>query len=247
MPARTSKARGASVQAIDATPARRDHQTHWLISTQAADALKTLNPDQIQQMLKEVEDMSPAERERLKGMGINPDMLKMSMKVMKANPNVIKMAQEQMAKMSPEQMKQASDLAQKQMEAMAPEDLEKMADSAIAGAGGPQVVDVDVEEDAPARNARDEALVDALFVVAAAMSSPWGNQPGNRRVDGVGRTITISAQVEAAGRRDARGFQAATTHRVAARAEIDPPRRRAVATDLIIAQVLAGRAARRPL
>ena len=48
---------------------------------QAADALKTLNPDQIQQMLKEVEDMSPAERERLKGMGINPDMLKMSMKV----------------------------------------------------------------------------------------------------------------------------------------------------------------------
>ena len=36
------------------------------------------------------------------GMGINPDMLKMSMKVMKANPNVIKMAQEQMAKMSPE-------------------------------------------------------------------------------------------------------------------------------------------------
>ena len=108
------------------------------------------------------------------GMGINPDMLKMSMKVMKANPNVIKMAQEQMAKMSPEQMKQASDLAQKQMEAMAPEDLEKMADSAIAGAGGPQVVDVDVEEDAPARNARDEALVDALFVVAAAMSK----QPG---------------------------------------------------------------------
>ena len=147
--------------------------THWLISTQAADALKTLNPDQIQQMLKEVEDMSPAERERLKGMGINPDMLKMSMKVMKANPNVIKMAQEQMAKMSPEQMKQASDLAQKQMEAMAPEDLEKMADSAIAGAGGP-VVDVDVDEDAPARNARDEALVDALFVVAAAMSK----QPG---------------------------------------------------------------------
>ena len=107
------------------------------------------------------------------GMGINPDMLKMSMKVMKANPNVIKMAQEQMAKMSPEQMKQASDLAQKQMEAMAPEDLEKMADSAIAGAGGP-VVDVDVDEDAPARNARDEALVDALFVVAAAMSK----QPG---------------------------------------------------------------------
>ena len=98
----------------------------------------------------------------------------LSTQVMKANPNVIKMAQEQMAKMSPEQMKQASDLAQKQMEAMAPDDLERMADSAIAGAGGPQVVDVDVEEDAPARNARDEALVDALFVVAAAMSK----QPG---------------------------------------------------------------------
>ena len=97
----------------------------------------------------------------------------MSMKVMKANPNVIKMAQEQMAKMSPEQMKQASDLAQKQMEAMAPEDLEKMADSAIAGAGGP-VVDVRRGRGWRRRgNARDEAL-DALFVVAAAMSK----QPG---------------------------------------------------------------------
>merc|ERR1719353_1760506 len=141
---------------------------------QAADALKTLKPDQIQQMLKEVEDMSPQERERLKSMGINPDMLKMSMKVMKANPNVIRMAQEQMSKMSPEQTKQASDLAQKQMEAMAPEELERMADSAIAGAGGPVDTVVDVEEDAPARKACDEALVDALFVVAAAVSK----QPG---------------------------------------------------------------------
>ena len=82
---------------------------------------------------------------------MHPTHRLLSTQVMKANPNVIKMAQEQMAKMSPEQMKQASDLAQKQMEAMAPEDLEKMADSAIAGAGGPQVVDVDVEavNDAP--------------------------------------------------------------------------------------------------
>ena len=119
--------------------------------------------------------MSPQERERLKGAWvINPQTCsRCPMKVMKANPNVIKMAQEQMAKMSPEQMKQASDLAQKQMEAMAPEDLEKMADSAIAGAGGP-VVDVDVEEDAPAGTRATRRLVDALFVVAAAMSK----QPG---------------------------------------------------------------------
>ena len=38
-------------------------------------------------------------------------------------------------------------------------------DMYVEGAG-PRV-DVDVDEDAPARNARDEALVDALFVVAA--------------------------------------------------------------------------------
>merc|ERR1719217_1627748 len=54
---------------------------------------------------------------------------------------------------------------------MAPDELERMADSAIAGAGGPVVdVGMDVDDEASARGARDEALIDALFVVAAAMS-----------------------------------------------------------------------------
>ena len=139
---------------------------------QAADALKTLKPDQIQQMLKEVEDMSPQERERLKGMGINPDMLKMSMKVMKANPNVIKMAQEQMAKMSPEQMKPASDLAQKQMEAMAPRTWRRWPTAPSPARAGPSSTPTRRKIAAP--NAAEQALVDALFVVAAAMSK----QPG---------------------------------------------------------------------
>merc|ERR1719161_227428 len=61
------------------------------------------------------------------------------------------------------------------MESMAPDELERMADSAIAGAGGPVVdVGMDVDDGASARGARDEALIDALFVVAAAMSK----QPG---------------------------------------------------------------------
>mmetsp|Transcript_17692 Transcript_17692/g.52622 ORF Transcript_17692/g.52622 Transcript_17692/m.52622 type:complete len:276 (-) Transcript_17692:59-886(-) len=149
---------------------------------QAADALKNLSPEQISQMLNDVENMSEDEKKRLKSMGINPAMLQMSMKVMKQNPGVIKMAQEQMANMSPEQMKQASDMAQSQMESMSQEDLEKMADDAIRNVPnipGSPVIDVDAipaaaPASAGARGARDEALVDALFTVGAAMSKAPG-------------------------------------------------------------------------
>ena len=105
-------------------------------------------------------------------MGVNPDMLKMSMKVMKANPGVIKMAQEQMSKMSPEQMQQASDMAAKQMEGMSPAQIEAMAAEAANApfTPMPSVVDVPAAAAPAARGARDAALVDALFTVAAAMS-----------------------------------------------------------------------------
>ena len=124
---------------------------------QAADALKTLKPDQIQQMLKEVEDMSPEERERLKGMGINPDMLKMSMKVMKANPNVIKMAQEQMAKMSPQDMAAAA----KSMAASSPEVVDRVVDNVRAAV-----------RPSGDMTAKDPALIDAMYVAAEYMSQP---------------------------------------------------------------------------
>ena len=105
-------------------------------------------------------------------MGVNPDMLKMSMKVMKANPGVIKMAQEQMSKMSPEQMQQASDMAAKQMEGMSPAQIEAMAAEAANApfTPMPSVVDVPAAAAPAARGARDAALVDALFTVAAAMT-----------------------------------------------------------------------------
>jgi len=144
----------------------------------AADAMQNLTPDQISTMLDEVENMGPEEKKRLESMGINPAMLKMSMKVMKANPNVIKMAQDQMSKMSPQDMQKASDLAAKQMESMSPEDLERMADEAArAPIPAPRVtVDATVAAAAPgaARDASDAALVNALYTVGAAMGDGSG-------------------------------------------------------------------------
>mmetsp|Transcript_20135 Transcript_20135/g.69120 ORF Transcript_20135/g.69120 Transcript_20135/m.69120 type:complete len:167 (+) Transcript_20135:39-539(+) len=86
---------------------------------QAAEAMKSMSPDQMKEqterMMKDIENMSPEEQKRLKDMGMNPDLLKMSMKMMKANPGMLQAAQQQMAKMSPDQLAQASAMAQKQM------------------------------------------------------------------------------------------------------------------------------------
>jgi len=135
----------------------------------AAQAMKNLDAAQIGKMLEEMEKMGPAEKEQMRKMGTNPDMLMMSMRLLKANPGALEMAKKQMEKMSPEQMAEASKAAQEQMQNMSPEQLEFMASQANAAT---PTIDVPIAAPADAASARDPALVDAFFKAGEFSTNP---------------------------------------------------------------------------
>lgn len=69
-----------------------------------ADRMKNMKPEEMDVLIKEIDDMDDAQRQQLKAMGMDPTMMKMSMKMMKENPAIMQSAQRMMEKMSPEEM-----------------------------------------------------------------------------------------------------------------------------------------------
>ena len=99
----------------------------------ASDAVKQLSGDDMDIMLDRMENMGALEESRLKGMGVDPTMMKKAAEMMKGNPMMKNAAQTLMKNMSPEQMMKASEQAQSQLKGMSTEDMEeamnKMKDS----------------------------------------------------------------------------------------------------------------------
>ena len=89
------------------------------------DQMKNMSDGDLQAMLGQMSDMTPEQEARMRAMGVDPNIMKTSVKMMKENPLMRKAAQAMISKMSPEQMMQASQQAQKQMEGMSKEDFEK--------------------------------------------------------------------------------------------------------------------------
>merc|ERR1712238_247942 len=83
----------------------------------ASDAVKQLSGDDMDIMLDRMENMGALEESRLKGMGVDPTMMKKAAEMMKGNP--------MMKNMSPEQMMKASEQAQSQLKGMSTEDMEE--------------------------------------------------------------------------------------------------------------------------
>jgi replication-associated recombination protein RarA len=94
------------------------------------DKLKSMSDNDMKSMLDQMSQMGSEEEARLKQMGVDPAMMKKSVEMMKANPLMMKAAQAMMSKMSPDQLRAASQQAQKQMAGMSKEEyanaLEKM-------------------------------------------------------------------------------------------------------------------------
>jgi len=74
--------------------------------------------------------MPDAQKAQLKDMGMDPDTMLVSMKMMKDNPQMMKTAQELMSNMTPEQMLEQSRAAQKKMSSMTKEEMQQAADMA---------------------------------------------------------------------------------------------------------------------
>lgn len=142
----------------------------------SADMFKNLNAEQIDMMLKQVENMGPAEREQYSKMGVNLEMLKMSMRALKNNPRVLELARKQMENMSPEQLAQASRMAQQQFESVSPAQFEQMAaeaaknvqDFPTSSAPAPVIDAVSPSE----ATARDPQLIESMFTTAQYCANP---------------------------------------------------------------------------
>lgn len=70
--------------------------------------------------------MNPIQKQALKAMGMDPDAMKQTVKMMKDNPQMIESAQKLMANMTPQQMMEQSRMAQQRLKNMTPQQLEEI-------------------------------------------------------------------------------------------------------------------------
>ena len=78
----------------------------------SAQMLKNIKPEDIDGMLREMDNMPAAQKKQLEAMGMNPDMMRQSMEMMKANPEMARQMASMMETMTPEEMMEKSRQAQ---------------------------------------------------------------------------------------------------------------------------------------
>ena len=77
-------------------------------------------------MLQQMNNMSPAQEAQMKAMGVDPEMMKKTANIMNSNPLMKNAAKMMMKNMSADQMKKASQQAQERiMSSMSPEEIQK--------------------------------------------------------------------------------------------------------------------------
>jgi len=145
------------------------------MSSQAIEQMKNLKPGDIDTMLQEFENMNPIQRNALKAMNMDPDMMKKTMEMMRDNPSMVAQAQKVMETMSPDELLEQSRMAQEQLSKMAPEDLESV-NEAIKNSNDAIDATVHEEGEKPMEtgpgSSSDSKVIDAMFKVGCLMSDP---------------------------------------------------------------------------
>lgn len=154
----------------------------------SAAAMKNMSPEDMAKLISEMENMPEAQKAQLKGMGMDPDTMLVSMKMMKDNPQMMATAQKLMSNMTPEQMLEQSKAAQEKMSSMSKEELEQAAEMAKAQMENlsPDMVDEAIQamketstdgakptpEGVVAGSSSDPNVIDAMYKVGELMSKP---------------------------------------------------------------------------
>eukprot|EP00579_Thalassiosira_antarctica_P006675 CAMPEP_0201883238 /NCGR_PEP_ID=MMETSP0902-20130614/15230_1 /ASSEMBLY_ACC=CAM_ASM_000551 /TAXON_ID=420261 /ORGANISM="Thalassiosira antarctica, Strain CCMP982" /LENGTH=437 /DNA_ID=CAMNT_0048411977 /DNA_START=28 /DNA_END=1338 /DNA_ORIENTATION=- len=168
-----------------------EESTNPATLAESAAAMKNMTPEDMAKLISEMEGMPEAQKAQLKGMGMDPDTMLVSMKMMKDNPSMMATAQKLMSNMTPEQMLEQSRSAQAKMSSMSKEELEEaaemarnqmetlspdMVDDAIqamketstdAAAGSKPMPEGVVEG-----NSSDPNVIDAMYKIGELMSKP---------------------------------------------------------------------------
>ena len=151
--------------------------------------MKNLKPEDIDKMLEEMENMNPIQKQAMKAMNMDPDMMKKSMEMMRDNPAMIANAQKVMENMSPDELLESSRKAQDQLNNMSPEDLdrqnefiknipESQVNAAVQTIQAQQTSaskeddEEEIEMITGPGSGSDSEVVDAMFKVAEFMSEP---------------------------------------------------------------------------
>lgn len=146
----------------------------------SARQMQNMTPEGMDQMIREMDQMSPAQLDQLKAMGMDPNLMKQSMKMMRDNPSMMASVGKMMETMTPEQLLEQSRKAQEQLATMTPEQVEQAA-KAAASLSPDQLeaateIITDVVQSTPRErgpgSSMDPNVIDSMFRVAELMSLP---------------------------------------------------------------------------
>ncbi|KAL3797510.1 hypothetical protein HJC23_009874 [Cyclotella cryptica] len=158
-----------------------EESTNPATLAESAERMKSMTPEDMTKLIAEMENMPEAQKEQLKTMGMDPDTMLISMKMMKDNPQMMATAQKLMSNMTPEEMLQQSKAAQEKMASMSREELEQAAEMEKLS---PDMVDeaikamkeATVEKPLPdgvvAGSSSDPNVIDAMYKIGEMMSQP---------------------------------------------------------------------------
>ena len=147
----------------------------------SARQMQNMTPEGMDQMIREMDQMSPAQLDQLKAMGMDPNLMKQSMKMMRDNPSMMASVGKMMETMTPEQLLERSRKAQEQLATMTPEQVEQAARAAASlspnqlEAATEIITDVVVQSTPRERgtgSSMDPNVIDSMFRVAEFMSQP---------------------------------------------------------------------------
>jgi len=146
---------------------------------ESAERMKNMTPDDMAKLIQEMENMDAVQKAQLKAMGMDPDTMLISMRMMKDNPQMMATAQKLMSNMTPEEMMKQSREAQQKMSSMSKEELEAAAEVAKKQMEqiSPDMIDEAVKamkeaSSADAYSSSDPNVIDAMYKVGEMMSKP---------------------------------------------------------------------------